>query len=227
MTQVPPGQAAPPPPPVQLAGAGKSRALSITALVLGICALVPVLGIALGLAAIIIGIVALATKRPGKGMAITGLVLGGVAPTMTTALLVAILLPALGRAMELARRSVCAANLSSIGKAVLIYQAEHEAMPPDMETLIRSGTSPKAFDCPSADKGRASDYFLLLPKAGAQPDPSETIIACDYKGNHSEGRNVLYLDGHVAWLSESAFQQELAKPSNAAFAAALKKAEGP
>jgi len=196
-------------------------------LVLGICALVPVLGIVLGLAAIVVGIIALAGRRPGKGMAIAGLVLGSVG-LMTAPLLPAILLPALARAREQARRTICTVNLSSIGKAVLIYQAEHEAMPPDTDTLIRAGTSPKAFDCPSAKANRSCDYFYFAPtdpKALSESD--ETIIACDYNGNPPGGRNVLYLDGHVAWLSESAFQRELAKPCNAAFAAALKKAEGP
>ena len=57
--------------------------------------------------------------------------------------------------------------------------------------------------------------------------PSLTIIACDLKSNHKEGRNVLHLQGSVAWRTEAAFQSELAQPHNAAFAAALKKAEGP
>jgi len=41
------------------------------------------------------------------------------------ALLVAILLPSLGRARELAKRTVCAANNSSIGKAMFVYANEN------------------------------------------------------------------------------------------------------
>lgn len=41
------------------------------------------------------------------------------------ALLVAILLPSLGRARELAKRTVCAANNSSIGKAMYVYANEN------------------------------------------------------------------------------------------------------
>ena len=42
-----------------------------------------------------------------------------------------------------------------------------------------------------------------------------------------DGRAVLRHDGAVRWSTEDAFQAELAVPWNAAFAAALKQAEGP
>ena len=40
------------------------------------------------------------------------------------ALLVAILLPSLGRARELARQAVCSANLNAVGKAMMLYKTE-------------------------------------------------------------------------------------------------------
>lgn len=42
------------------------------------------------------------------------------------ALLVSILLPSLSRARELARRSICQANLKSIGNAIAMYQTENK-----------------------------------------------------------------------------------------------------
>ena len=96
------------------------------------------------------------------------------------ALLVTILMPTLGRAMELARRSICGANLNTVGKGIHIYLAEFERFPLRSEygncrpalngntqhddvwdnaltahlmqnvwLLIKSGTSEKAFECPS------------------------------------------------------------------------------
>jgi len=64
-------------------------------------------------------------KRSRKGFTLVELlVVVGI-----IALLVTILMPTLGRAMELARRSICGANANGIGKQILIYQTEHEAFP--------------------------------------------------------------------------------------------------
>ena len=53
-------------------------------------------------------------------------------------------------------------------------------------------------------------------------------MACDFKGNHSgKGRNVLYADGHVQWLTEEQFQQELQQVYNSDFTKALRETEGP
>src|SRR5512140_1283882 len=41
------------------------------------------------------------------------------------ALLISILLPSLARAREIAKRAVCASNLSSIGKAIKVYSNEN------------------------------------------------------------------------------------------------------
>jgi len=45
------------------------------------------------------------------------------------ALLVTILTPALGRAMALARRAVCATNLGSIGRGLMLYDTEYKTYP--------------------------------------------------------------------------------------------------
>jgi len=218
MTQapMPPSPPAPTGPPISQVPS-KGRGLAVAALVLGILSFIP----PCGLVAIILAIVVLATRRPGKGMAIAGLILPFV---ITPLLLVAILMPALNRAQVLAKRSACGANLNSIGKQILIYQTEFEQMPPDIDTLIALGASEKMFQCPSASGKRRCDYFIHFSKE--EPDVGSAIIACDYRGNHRDGRNVLAWQGSLRWLSEAAFQAELAKPWNAEFAKALRAAEG-
>ena len=105
------------------------------------------------------------------------------------ALLVTMLMPTLGRAMELARRSMCGANLNTIGKGIHIYMTEHEKFPllhkwgnvtdvlEDEEELwdlsehcmqnfwllIKYGTSDKALQCPS-DR----DYEERQPEEGEE-----------------------------------------------------------
>jgi len=109
-----------------------------------------------------------------------------------------------------------------------MYRHSNEnKFPPDLETLIDAGLihDRKLFRCPAARSGRSCDYFYLAPQ-GAHPLP-DTIIACDLWRNHKgKGRNVLHADGTVWWETEKGFQAELDKPINAAFAAALRAAEG-
>jgi len=92
--QYEPGQ---PPVPGAYPQPGAKQGLAITALVLGLIALVtgwiPVWGILLGAIAIIFGIVALA-KRQSKGMAIGGLVTGAIGALTSVVVLVVIIIAA-------------------------------------------------------------------------------------------------------------------------------------
>jgi prepilin-type processing-associated H-X9-DG protein len=38
-------------------------------------------------------------------------------------------------------------------------------------------------------------------------EPRSAMIVYDKPGNHEGGRNVLFLDGHVRWLTEGEFQK--------------------
>jgi len=55
------------------------------------------------------------------------------------ALLVSILMPALGRAKELAKQIQCAANLSGLGKAMAVYQNNNKEMNPSVNSKDRTG----------------------------------------------------------------------------------------
>ena len=123
-----------------------------------------------------------------------------------------------------------------------IYAVQNdERMPPDLDTLVEAGgASPKATICrsdrywsrkdpPTAASGEAvrrHSFFYMPAPPGSSPD---RIVACDYGDNHrGKGRNVLYVlffNRGVTWMKEPAFQDELAKPRNAAFAEALRAVE--
>ena len=141
-------------------------------------------------------------------------------------LLVYVVGPPLGSGhARLRRRSICGANLNTIGKGMHIYLDEYEQSPADIDVLIRYGASEKYLQCPSADKGRKSDYFFHFP---TDTPVGNALVGCDLKGNHGEaGRNVLTYQGSVKWIKgEAAFQAELALPHNAEFARELRKVEG-
>ena len=228
MSETPPPITPPPPPGADGQGqAKKASGLAVAALVLGICGLIPVLGLILGLTGVILGIIVLAKKSPGQGLALGGVAVGAVGVLLLNPLLVAILVPAVGRARELAKRAACMANLNGIGHAMAIYTTDgaNDEFPPDLETLIRDGQPEKFFKCPSAKSGRRHDYFYLRPSLSA---PGHTIILCDFKGNHgSDYRNVLCVNLSVDNMTEAEFQSALADPANAEFAKALREAEGP
>lgn len=96
-TPAPPPQGAPVPPPMQGYQPKPSAALAITALVLGISAFVTGLlfiGGALGLVSVILGIISLkkvkAGTASGKGMAITGIILGALGIIATIGMIIVV-----------------------------------------------------------------------------------------------------------------------------------------
>jgi len=146
---------------------------------------------------------------------------------------VAALVPTLGRVNELTNRTICMSNLSSIGKAMVLYQGTNDGrMPPNLDALIADGQPAKLFVCPSADPtqrppGQRFDYFYLPPAAGAGPPPGRILI-CDFRVNHrGQQRNYLTANFRVHKATEVQFQALLARPVNASFAAALRAIEGP
>jgi hypothetical protein len=207
----------PQPLPPRMPGPPPGKALAICAVVFGALGIFPILG----LVGVILGIIVLAGKKPGKGLAVTGLVLGLVLGTGSTVLGFVLL----SRARELARQAYCLGNLNSIGKGLHVYAADRtERYPEDLNALIESGyISRQCLKCPSTRGTRECDYVYLK----ARWDRSgRTIVACDRKGNHRNRRNVLRLDGSCRGMTEAEFQAELAEEHNKEFAEHLRKIEG-
>ncbi len=111
---------------------------------------------------------------PGRGASFTLLELLVVIAIL--ALLLAILLPSLSRARVLGRRTVCLANLSMIGKAAALYQADHadyipiswRNVPPEeahawvswRAALLPYADAFGVFNCPGADdRGVKGELF--------------------------------------------------------------------
>jgi len=240
MTQMPPVQMTP-----QTVQPRRSGTLGIIAIVLAVLALIAVglvfsqvskspglaamylsAGALLALVGLILGIVA-TVKRTSK----TALGVGGLVLSILAGLGVfSGMLPVLGRAREIAQMSMCAANMNAIGKGMMIYQAEaDDASPTELEMLIENGSVPRAcLNCPSVRQHPQPHYFYFPPPRGSAPRGA-TFILCDLKGNHPrDGRNVLTYGASVQkFRTEDEFQAALARPENAAFAAALKKADRP
>jgi prepilin-type N-terminal cleavage/methylation domain-containing protein len=95
------------------------------------------------------------------------------------ALLVTILMPSLSRARELARRSICGANLNAIGKGIAMYKAEFDDRYP---TIIDADNSPVGGVLNGKDK---ADFYTLMVA-----DSHECIL---------ENLNLLVLKGNVGY----------------------------
>ncbi len=203
--------------------------MAITALVLGVLALFcPPLALPLGVPAIVLGIIALVRvgrqprRHGGKGLAIGGICTGGGA-ILLLPLMIAILLPSLARAREIAKRAVCSSHLRGIGQSVMVYAYDYnEYFPAGFQTLIREGMcTSQQFVCPSsASTAPTCDYYYVTDLT--RSDPPDWILAFEDPSNHGgEGANVLYLDGQVNFEKEPQFEQILDQ-----FKVAYEKARG-
>lgn len=130
-------------------------------------------------------------------------------------ILAGMLLPALSRAREQARRASCINNLKQIGIALHIYASDYSELFPqgggtgadDMDPLYTTYVSDiNLFICPSA-----SETNVTVPGSGSyaysdaltESSASDTFIASDDSdgdgNNHLGGLHILYVDGHVKW----------------------------
>jgi hypothetical protein len=194
--------------------------MAIWAFVLACCSIL--LSALTAIPAIILGIIALTGRRAGKGLAIAALI---IAPVLIAAQ-VAILVPALANAREMARRSVCRSNLHFVGAALRMYASDYrDQQPANLDLLIRHEIPVETLRCPSAaeqtDPNRRDYFYMpLTPMSDAS-----AMNACEFRGNHNDGRNVLIGDGAILWVREPEFQQMLRRPENAKFAVVLEEAQ--
>jgi len=151
-------------PEMPFAGEARTSGLAIASLVAGICSYC-VLPIVLALPGIITGHMALnqIKREPGRlkgtGMAIAGLVLSYINFCLILLLLPAILLPALARAREAARRASCQNNLKQMGLVFKMFASESKG---ELWPELSREDGRLIFDTPSFYPEYLSDPFVLV-----------------------------------------------------------------
>lgn len=122
-----------------------------------------------------------------------------------------VIAPSLLRLDAYATRMACGTNMSGIGKALLIYSNDYnDELPPDLETLIHTvEMTPKGLICPATGLRESYVYRGAGLTTSAIP---MMVTVYETADNHGEnGRNVLFLDSHVDWLTEEKFREAIEK----------------
>ncbi len=129
-----------------------------------------------------------------------------------SSMMVSILLPSLARARELSKRTVSAANLAGIGKAMYVYANENDdKFPPSLQTLVEIGAiSPTTLISPKDAPDKGSSYIYI--EGQTTSDHYDNILIYEDPDNYAgEGTNVLFVDSHVEFMTMPAFEQALDK----------------
>lgn len=177
--------------------------LAIWSLVLGILSFCG--GCITGVPAIILGILALTkiNKPPaalkGQGLAIAGLVTGVVGAVFGTAILAALLLPAVVGARAAAHGAACTNNVRQIVRASHQYAADNNGMLPQSLDQLKSYLDDKVLICRAAEGQTGACYEIVAPgrKLAEVAEPSKTVFVRETQARHRGRRAVGYVDGHA------------------------------
>jgi prepilin-type processing-associated H-X9-DG protein len=110
----------------------------------------------------------------------------------------------LSRSMESATRVQCTANLMVISTTILIYALDNETRyPTNLQLLIDQGkVTQEQLLCPSSDA-----IYQYIAGQGELGDIRNVLIYEEPEYHGGKGGNVVFLDGHVEFLSPEKIQQ--------------------
>jgi prepilin-type processing-associated H-X9-DG protein len=128
-----------------------------------------------------------------------------------------------GKGSEAANRAVCREKLRRLVQVLQLYAQDHDEQYPQPERWVREVAaytdSLNVFFCPSDDRPRtrreravpAVSYWYNLPASNRDESTTPVfgdILYSNGVGNHEDGGNVAYLDGHVVWRSIAQWQRD-------------------
>jgi prepilin-type processing-associated H-X9-DG protein len=145
------------------------------------------------------------------------------AALLVVGMLLALLVPPLNRAREQSRRVACATNMRQLGQAMMIYASVNAGHFPDrLDRLLvyvgsntfvcpSTGHTPAAGQIPQTQAGNLAagghlSYVYVGDgySTGSLMNAATMVVLYEPPGDHGDGVNVLYADGHVTFLSTGA-----------------------
>jgi len=123
-------------------------------------------------------------------------------------LLAAILFPVFSRATEKAWQTSCGRQMANLSAALRVYSADYFGhFPPEprgLQALTAYVDLPRGLDlCPTALRTTGATVFEYVYRGGLcdDGDPNEVVLADPYMDLHNGGCNLLWLDGHIKWVT--------------------------
>jgi len=193
-----------------------STGMAIGAMVCGIIGIVTCL-FPIGIVGVILGIIAIvrASHEPhrygGKGMAVAGICTGAISIVTAGLFLPSVALPALVRGRVLAKRTIAASHLGSIGSAAFVYANQYDGCyPPNLQVLVDEGLikADELIDLASLNEPPACDFYYVSGLT-TKDDPHWIVAYSDPAVSNGEGANVLFVDSHVEWFEEPALSEAI------------------
>ncbi len=174
------------------------KGLSITALVLGIlgfftCALTALPGL-------IIGIIALAKGRPGKGMAIAGVVCSGVSFLLIPVLAA---MPAIGMVRVNANKAKDGNNLKVIATYIIAYDQDEGKPPADLAALQQWSNGDIMDKWQVSPVGDGQHPYLYIRPVDRSGFSAGLPLVMGDPDAFGSGSNIAFGDGHYEWWPES------------------------
>lgn len=120
------------------------------------------------------------------------------------------LVPALTRVREQARRVASANNLKQIGLGCFMYAADNDGnLPASIGTLVEKPyLSGGILETPSKPKDFDGPSYIYVDGQTTAMEPGN-VVAYENPAFLTDGTNVLFMDGHVQWMKPEAFLSEL------------------
>ncbi len=132
--------------------------------------------------------------------------------------------PAFYMRHELHERRVCRGNMDYVLDALDGYQRNYQKPVAKLEILVEQNLiEAKHLKCPGAPEREIA--FFYYPSRLVHSSKPGQLLLCDYRGNHSWGRNQVMTHGDRGWRDDGQFRALLEADENKEFATALRAAE--
>ena len=120
----------------------------------------------------------------------------------------AVLMPALAKGRDQARKATSMSNLKQIGLGLHMYGKDHQdKLPANLEQAKSYWPNARILESPRKPKDWAGPSYVYVPGQDLSMNPGN-MVAYENPEFSADGTNVLFLDGHVEFMKPDDFRRE-------------------